>query len=208
MARQRIHKGHRFTESPILALALQGWRSRMVVLLLMAAFATLVARSFYLQVINNEFLQEKGESRYRRDIEVSASRGKITDRNGDMLAVSTPMKSVWAIPGDARKMSAAEKQSLAKLLEMSVRELDARLASEKTFVFVKRQVPPQTAEQIAALKLPGIHQEKEYRRFYPAADMTAHLVGFTGVDGKGLEGVELAFQQSLHRASGDAQRHS
>jgi cell division protein FtsI (penicillin-binding protein 3) len=197
MARQRIHKGHRFTESPILALALQGWRSRMVVLLLMAAFATLVARSFYLQVINNEFLQEKGESRYRRDIEVSASRGKITDRNGDMLAVSTPMKSVWAIPGDARKMSAAEKQSLAKLLEMSVRELDARLASEKTFVFVKRQVPPQTAEQIAALKLPGIHQEKEYRRFYPAADMTAHLVGFTGVDGKGLEGVELAFQQSL-----------
>jgi len=195
--RRRAQRGHRFTESPILQLALQGWRSRMVGLLLMAAFLSLVARGFYLQVINNDFLQEKGESRYRRDIEVSASRGKITDRNGDMLAVSTPMKSIWAIPGDARTMDVSQKQQLAKALDMSVRELDGKLASEKTFVFIKRQVPPEIADAIAHLKLPGVHQEKEYRRYYPTGDMTAHIVGFTGVDDKGLEGVELAFQHSL-----------
>jgi len=195
--RRRPQRGHRFTESPVLQLALQGWRSRSVALLLMGAFLLLVGRGFYLQVINNDFLQEKGDSRYRRDIEVSASRGKIVDRNGDMLAVSTPMKSIWAIPGDARTMTAAQKQQLAALLEMSVRELDGKIASDKTFTFVKRQLPPETADRIAALKLPGIHQELEYRRYYPTGDMTAHIVGFTGVDDKGLEGVELAFQQSL-----------
>ena len=197
VVRRRPQRGHRFAESPVLELALQGWRSRTVGLLLMIAFAALVGRGFYLQVINNDFLQEKGESRYRRDIEVSASRGKIIDRNGQMLAVSTPMKSIWAIPADARTMSATQKQQLAGLLDMSARELDGKIAAEKTFVFIKRQVPPETAERIAALKLPGVHQEKEYRRYYPTGDMTAHIVGFTGVDDKGLEGVELAFQQSL-----------
>lgn len=197
VVRRRTHRGHRFTESPVLQLALQGWRSRTVGLLLMAAFAALVGRSFYLQVINNDFLQEKGESRYLRDIEVSASRGKIVDRNGDMLAVSTPMKSIWAIPGDARTMSAEQKRQLAALLDMSLRDLDGKIAPEKTFVFIKRQVPPETADRISALKLPGVHQEKEYRRYYPTGDMTAHIVGFTGVDDKGLEGVELAFQPSL-----------
>jgi len=195
--RRRPQRGHRFTESPVLQLALQGWRSRTVGLLLMGAFLALVARGFYLQVINNDFLQEKGDSRYRRDIEVSASRGKITDRNGDMLAVSTPMKSIWAIPGDARTMASPQKQQLAGLLDMSVRELDGKIASDKTFVFVKRQVPPETADRIAVLKFPGVHQEKEYRRYYPTGDMTAHIVGFTGVDDKGLEGVELAYQGSL-----------
>jgi len=197
VVRRRPQRGHRYTESPILELALQGWRSRMVGLLLMAAFLVLLMRAFYLQVINNDFLQEKGDSRYLRDIEISASRGKVTDRHGDMLAVSTPMRSIWAIPSDARTMSGEQKRQLAELVELKPRELDARLASERNFVFVKRQVPPQVAEQIAALKLPGIHQEKEYRRFYPAGEMTAHLVGFTGVDDKGLEGVELAFQQAL-----------
>ncbi len=197
VVRRRPQRGHRFTESPLLQLALQGWRSRTVALLLMAAFLSLVARGFYLQVINNDFLQEKGDSRYRRDIEVSASRGKITDRNGDMLAVSTPMKSIWAIPGDARVMPLVQKQQLAGLLDMTVRELDGKIASDKTFIFVKRQVPPETADRIMALKFPGVHQEKEYRRYYPTGDMTAHIVGFTGVDDKGLEGVELAFQQSL-----------
>ena len=197
VVRRRTRRGHRFTESPVLQLALQGWRSRMVGLLLMGAFAALVGRSFYLQVINNDFLQEKGESRYLRDIEVSASRGKIVDRNGDMLAVSTPMKSIWAIPADARTMSAGQKRQLAALLDMSVRDLEGRIAPEKTFVFIKRQVPPETADRIAALKLPGVHQEKEYRRYYPTGDMTAHVVGFTGVDDKGLEGVERAFQPSL-----------
>lgn len=197
VVRRRPQRGHRFTESPVLQLALQGWRSRMVGLLLMGAFLALVMRGFYLQVIHNDFLQQKGDSRYLRDIEISASRGKIVDRNGDMLAVSTPMKTIWAIPGDARTMSGEQKRQLAALLDMAVRELDGKIATEKTFTFIKRQVSPETADRIAALKLPGVHQEKEYRRFYPTGDMTAHIVGFTGVDDKGLEGVELAFQNSL-----------
>lgn len=197
VVRRRPQRGHRYAESPVLQLALQGWRSRTVGLLLMAAFLGLVARSFYLQVINNDFLQEKGDSRYRRDIEISASRGKIVDRNGDMLAVSTPMKSIWAIPSDARTMTAPQKRQLAEMLGMPVRELDGKIASEKTFVFVKRQVPPEMADRVAALKLPGVHQENEYRRYYPSGEMTAHVVGFTGMDDKGLEGVELAFQNSL-----------
>jgi len=197
VVRRRPQRGHRFTESPVLQLALQGWRSRTVGLLLMLAFLLLVARGFYLQVINNDFLQQKGDSRYLRDIEISASRGKIVDRNGDMLAVSTPMKTIWAIPTDARTMTAEQKRQLAGMLDLSVRELDGKIASEKTFTFVKRQVSPETADRIASLKFPGVHQENEYRRFYPTGDMTAHIVGFTGVDDKGLEGVELAFQNSL-----------
>ncbi|WP_234087053.1 penicillin-binding protein 2 [Azonexus sp. R2A61] len=197
VVRRRPQRGHRYTESPVLQLALQGWRSRMVGLLLMGAFLLLLSRAFYLQVINNDFLQEKGDSRYLRDIEISASRGKVTDRNGEMLAVSTPMKSIWAIPADARTMNVEQKRQLADMVDLKPRELDGRLASEKSFVFIKRQVPPQVADRIAGLKLPGVHQEKEYRRYYPAGDMTAHLVGFTGVDDKGLEGVELAFQREL-----------
>ncbi len=197
VVRRRPQRGHRFTESPVLQLALQGWRSRTVGLLLMGAFLALVGRGFYLQVINNDFLQQKGDSRYLRDIEISASRGKIVDRNGDMLAVSTPMKTIWAIPGDARQMSGEQKRQLAGLLDMGVRELDAKIASEKTFTFIKRQVSPETADRIAVHKFPGVHQEKEYRRYYPTGEMTAHIVGFTGVDDKGLEGVELAFQGSL-----------
>ncbi len=197
VVRRRLQRGHRYIESPVLQLALQGWRSRMVGLLLMLAFLALVLRGFYLQVINNEFLQEKGDSRYRREIEISASRGKILDRHEEMLAVSTPMKSIWAIPADAKKMTGEQHQQLSALLELSISDLDAKLATEKTFAYIRRQVSPEVAERVAALKIQGIYQEKEYRRFYPTGEMTAHIVGFTGIDDKGLEGVELAYQRSL-----------
>jgi cell division protein FtsI (penicillin-binding protein 3) len=187
---------HKFAESPILKLSLQAWRSRLMALLILACFAVLIGRSFYLQVLNNDFLQEKGESRYRRDLEISASRGRISDRNGDVLAVSTPMQSIWAIPADAR-LTPEQTRQLAGLLEMDVKELANRLASDKTFVFLKRQLPPEIGDKVAALKFPGIGQDREYRRYYPTGEMTAHLVGFTGIDDKGLEGVELAFQGQL-----------
>lgn len=187
---------HKFAESPILQLRLPAWRSRLMALLILSCFGVLLGRSFYLQVLNNDFLQEKGESRYRRDLEVSASRGRIADRNGDVLAISTPMKSVWAIPADARLTPEQAKQ-LAQLLEIDGKELARKLASDKSFIFLQRQIPPDVAERIAALKLPGIGQNKEYRRYYPTGEMTAHMVGFTGVDDKGLEGVELAFQGQL-----------
>ena len=189
-------RAHKFAESPVLRLRLPTWRSRLVALLILVGFAVLIGRSFYLQVLNNDFLQEKGDSRYRRELEISASRGRIVDRNGDVLAISTPMKSVWAIPADAR-LTPRQAQQLAALLEMDGKELSRRLASDKPFVFLKRQLPPDIGERIAALKLPGIGEDKEYRRYYPSGEMTAHMVGFTGVDDKGLEGVELAFQGQL-----------
>jgi cell division protein FtsI (penicillin-binding protein 3) len=156
----------------------------------------LIARSFYLQVLNNDFLQEKGESRYRRDLEISASRGRISDRHGDVLAVSTPMRSIWYQPGPEPQLSPEQTLQLAGLLETDVKELKRRLASDR-FVYLKRQLPPETGEKIAALKLPGIGQDREYRRYYPTGEMTAHLVGFTDIDDKGQEGVELAFQSQL-----------
>ncbi len=200
--RRNAPRPHRFSESPLLQLALPSWRSRMAGLVLLGLFAVLVGRAFYLQVVNNEFLQDQGESRYLRDLEVSASRGKILDRNGDLLAISTPMQSVWAIPVDAGKLEPMQVKQLAQLLEMEVKELNRRLASDRNFVYLQRQVPPETAGRIAALKLPGIHQSKEFRRFYPAGEMVAHIVGFTGVDDKGLEGVELAFQSDLMGRAG------
>ena len=189
-------RGHKFAESPVLKLRLPAWRSRLMALLILSCFSVLIGRSFYLQVLNNEFLQEKGDSRYRRDLEISASRGRIADRNGDVLAVSTPMKSIWAIPADAR-LTPQQTKELAAALEMDTKELSRKLASDKSFVYLQRQLPPQVGERVAALKLPGIGQDKEYRRFYPSGEMTAHMVGFTGVDDKGLEGVELAYQSQL-----------
>lgn len=197
MMRLKGRLAHKFAESPLLLLRLPAWRSRMLALLILGAFAVLIGRAFYLQVLNNDFLQEKGDSRYRRDLEISASRGRIADRNGDVLAVSTPMKSVWAIPAAARLMPPEQVGQLARLLEIDSKELARKLASEKSFVFLNRQIPPETADKIAALKLPGVGQNTEYRRYYPTGEMTAHLVGFTGIDDKGLEGVELAFQKQL-----------
>jgi cell division protein FtsI (penicillin-binding protein 3) len=180
----------------LLSQLLPAWRARFVAALILLAFGTLAARSVWLQVVRNDFLQQKGESRYSRVIELSATRGRIADRSGDMLAVSTPVKSVWAIPEDAR-LTPAQARELAGLLELDVRELNRRLASEKDFVFIRRQIPPDAAEKIAALNLPGIHQQREYRRYYPAGDVTAHMLGFTGVEDRGQEGIELAFDAQL-----------
>jgi cell division protein FtsI (penicillin-binding protein 3) len=186
----------KFANSPLLSQQLPAWRARFVAALILLAFGVLAARSAWLQVVKNDFLQQKGESRYARVIELSATRGRIADRSGDMLAVSTPVKSVWAIPEDAR-LSPSQARELAALLEMDVRELNRRLAAEKEFVFIKRQIPPDTAEKVAALNLPGIHQSREYRRYYPAGEVTSHVLGFTGVEDKGQEGIELAFDAQL-----------
>ncbi|MBL8397139.1 MAG: penicillin-binding protein 2 [Candidatus Accumulibacter sp.] len=196
MIRFKNQVAHKFAESPLLRLSLPPWRSRLMALLLLASFAVLIGRAFYLQVLNNDFLQEKGESRYRRDIEISASRGRIADRHGDVLAISTPMKSIWAVPS-ATTLSPEQTRQLASLLETDAKHLAQKLDKEKSFVFLRRQIPPPIADQVAAMKLPGIGQDKEYRRFYPTGEMTAHMVGFTGVDDKGLEGAELAFHQQL-----------
>ena len=173
------------------------WRARIVLVLLLAAFAVLAARSVYLQAMRTDFLQEKGDARYSRIIDVPATRGRILDRHGAALAVSTPVKSVWAIPGDTQ-LSRSDKARLAKLLDLDRGELDKRLAdATRDFVYLKRQLPPETADAVAALGLAGIHQHREFRRYYPGGEVTAHVIGFTGVDDTGQEGLELAFERHL-----------
>ena len=186
----------KFSRSPVLTQAVPAWRARVVLIVLLAGFGTLLGRSLYLQAFNNGFLKVKGEARYERVLEVSATRGRIADRHGEVLAVSTPVKSIWAIPEDA-KLQPAQARDLAHLLELDGRELNRKLASDRDFVFVKRQISPDLAEKVTALNLPGIHQQEEYRRYYPGGEVTAHLLGFTGADDSGQEGVELTFNNSL-----------
>jgi len=181
---------------------LPAWRARFVLAAFIAVFAVLAGRSVYLQALRTDFLQEKGEARYSRVLEVPATRGRIVDRNGEALAISTPVKSVWAIPEDL-KASPAQLNKLAALLAVEPRELERRIADQsKEFVYLKRQVAPDAAERVAELGIRGLYQHREFRRYYPAGETTAHVVGFTGVDDAGQEGIELAFQHTLAGAPG------
>jgi len=186
----------KLTRSPLLDDSLPVWRARLVFGLLMVGFIALVGRSLYLQGINKDFYIGKGESRYERVIDMPATRGRILDRHGDVLAISTPVKSVWAIPEDA-KLTPAQTRELAALLDLDSREVSRKLATDRDFTYLKRQIAPDVAERIAALKLPGVHFQNEYRRYYPAGDVTAHMLGFTGAEDVGQEGIELALNAQL-----------
>jgi cell division protein FtsI (penicillin-binding protein 3) len=192
----------KFAESPVLAPPLPLWRARLVVVLIAGALMVLLGRAFYLQGLEYGFLQAKGESRYSRVLEVPANRGRILDRNGEALAVSAPVKSIWAIPEDV-VASRSELSRLASVLDMSEDEVQKRLTGQgRDFVFIKRQVSPEVAERVAALGLAGIHQNEEFRRYYPGGEVTAHAVGFTNVDGHGQEGIELAYEEQLAGRAG------
>jgi cell division protein FtsI (penicillin-binding protein 3) len=183
--------------NPALSVRLPVWRARLLLLLVFWGFMVLAARAFYLQGLHNDFLQQKGETRYARVVEISAHRGMVTDRNGEPLAVSTPVESVWASPADVN-LSTEQSVKLARLLGTEAAELRRRLAdSEREFVYLKRQLPPEQATKVVQLNLPGVFLQREYRRYYPAAEVTAHVVGFTGVDDNGQEGIELAYQEWL-----------
>ena len=190
-----------FNHNFLLKRELPMWRPRFVLLALLTGSLTLTGRALYLQGVNNDFLQAKGESRYARTLEIPATRGRITDRHGDMLAVSTPVRSVWAMPSDA-KLEPAQARELARMLEMDVNELNDKLATQRDFVYLKRQLSPELAQRIADLKLPGIHEQKEYRRYYPGGEVSAHILGFTNVEDRGQEGIELAFEKQLAGAPG------
>lgn len=186
------------SQSPVLEAGLPAWRARAVLFLLMCASLGLVARAVYLQGMHNDFLQAQGEARYVRDVSIAATRGRILDRNGDVLAISAPVKGVWAVPADARGLSDAEMRSLAAQLEMGVKELRQKIESASgSFMYLKRQVAPEAAKRIAQMKLAGVHQLPEYRRFYPGGNVMSHILGFTGIDDSGQEGVELAFDKVL-----------
>ncbi len=172
------------------------FRAPIVFGILLLLFGVLVGRSLYLQWIDNAFLQEQGSSRYSREIEVPAHRGRIVDRAGEPLAISTPVKSIWAFPGQVD--ATPEKLALlARALETTPRALAKKLEDANDFVFLAKQVPPEVAERVAALKIKGVHDQNEYRRFYPAGEMASHIVGFTGDHDVGQEGIELAQQEWL-----------
>jgi len=185
--------------------ALPAWRSRLLFLLLLAGMAGLLVRAVYLQGINNDFLQQKGDARYGRVIEVPAHRGMITDRNGEPLAISTPAETVWASPPDV-EATPKQVQQLARIIGMTESDLKERLFNtSKEFVYLKRQLPPEQAQQVVRLGIPGISLKREYRRYYPAGEVTSHLLGFTDVDDNGREGIELVHQAKLGGKVGSQQ---
>lgn len=192
----------RYTSSPLLASKTPVWRSKFIVAGLAVAFAALAGRAAYIQIFGNEFFQRQGEVRFARTLELPANRGRILDRNGLILASSVPAASIWAIPEDvdANKVQLAQ---LARLLEMPLADLNRKLGDDdKTFVWVKRQVDEPVAQKIHALGIKGVYLRKEYKRKYPEGETMAHVIGFTNVEDKGQEGIELTFNAALAGKAG------
>lgn len=179
------------------------WRLWTVSAVLLLAGGALVARAVHLQVFNTDFLNKQAAARHLRVATVSATRGVIQDRNGEPLAVSTPVDSVWVNPPQLLADPDGIR-SLARALKLDAGELTSRLSRKvsREFYYVKRHMNPSEAAAIDALGLPGVHLLREYRRYYPAGEVTGHLLGFTNIDDKGQEGLELAFDNWLHGVPG------
>jgi cell division protein FtsI (penicillin-binding protein 3) len=192
-----------FSANPLLSVALPAWRSKLMLFMLFVGFVALGGRAFYLMGgVTTDFLQRQGEARYARTLDIPATRGRITDRNGVVLASSVPARAVWAIPEDV-VATPAQIVELARLLDLGASELKRRLDHEdRTFVYLRRQVDVQIADRITALKIAGIHSSREFKRHYPEGPTSAHLVGFTNVEDRGQEGIELAFERQLAGRSG------
>ncbi len=189
---------------------LPGWRATVLFAFLLAGLVGLIGRGIYLQGIHNDFLQEQGNQRFSRVMEVSAHRGMIADRNGAPLAVSTPVESVWASAAEiklndplASKLDEKDLRRLSKVLSMPEGEIKHRLSdSTRDFVYLKRQIPPEESSKVEGLNLPGIFLQHEYRRYYPEGEEFAQVLGFTGQDDVGQEGLELALQNKLAGKAG------
>ncbi|MEW6706536.1 MAG: penicillin-binding protein 2 [Pseudomonadota bacterium] len=190
-----------YATSPLLASKTPPWRSKLLVALVAAGFLVLIGRAAYIQIVGTNFYQKEGEKRYAHTLELPASRGKVLDRNGQILAASVPAPSVWALPRDL-EATREQRRALAKLLDMSPAELQNRLDNHETFVWLKRQIDEERWKAIQALGIKGVYQVREYKRRYPEGEAAAHVVGFTNVEDKGQEGVELAFQGDLQGRNG------
>ncbi len=189
----------------LLKLNLAPWRMAALGGLLLAGFVVVAGRAFYLQGLNTDYLQGKGDAVANRSLTLPAQRGQVTDRNGQLLAISTPVESLWARPGELR-LSDAERAHLAEVLGLSGPALEKRLARRTRGEFsVQRPVTPEQAVKIAAMGVPGLHLRREFRRYYPAGEVAAHVVGFTNVDDRGQEGVERAYQDWLAGREGRRQ---
>ena len=163
----------------------------------------MVGRAVQLQISETEFLQGQGEARFLRQVAIPTVRGSILDRHGEPLAVSTPVESVWAHPGELLQV-ADRLPELAELLDIPADALERRLTQRATreFVWLRRRINPDLAEEIRALSIPGVFFQREYRRFYPTAEVTAQVLGFTNIDDIGQEGLELAYNAWLQGEPG------
>jgi cell division protein FtsI (penicillin-binding protein 3) len=182
--------------------ALPQWRSRVLFVMLLTGLGGLLLRGIYLQGIHNDFLQQKGDARYGRVIDINAHRGMISDRFGEPLAISTPVESIWVSPHDV-EITPQQTKQLALILGMNLEELKIRMTdSSHDFIYLKRQLPPDQAEKVVKLGISGVSLKREYRRYYPGGEVTSHLLGFTDVDDNGQEGVELSLQAQLGGKAG------
>ncbi len=174
------------------------WRFRLVLLALLALAAVVVGRMVYLNLLEDEFLQGQGDARSLRVASIPAHRGMILDRNGEPLAVSAPVKSIWVNPGEF-SAEGAQWQKLASVAGTSESKLKKLIKrnQHKQFLYLRRHMTPADAGRVLDLNLPGVYAQSEYKRYYPAAEVATHLVGFTNVDGVGQEGMELAYDEWL-----------
>ncbi len=174
-----------------------------MLLIFMLCSVALIARAVNLQVMETDFLQGQGKARYLREVTIASTRGVITDRNGEPLAVSTPVDSVWVNPGELLEYPEKIKP-LARLIGANGEEIERKLTqrSSKEFVWLRRRLNPDVADQIRELNIPGVNLQKEYRRFYPAGEVTSHVIGFTNIDDIGQEGLELAYDSWLAGSPG------
>ena len=192
----------RSRNNPLLRLDLQRWRMRLVMILLFGGFTALTARATYLQIWQTDFLNQEGGKRVNRVVEIPAHRGMITDRRGEPLAISTPVESLWVNPQVAQ-VTSQQIQALSSRLELdpdAVRRIFAD--KKKSFVYLRRQLPPEIAAEVLAMGIKGLSTSPEYRRYYPAGEVMAQVLGVTGVDDKGLEGLEYAYQSWLEGEPG------
>ncbi|QGZ56343.1 peptidoglycan D,D-transpeptidase FtsI family protein [Paraburkholderia acidiphila] len=187
------------TRHPMLAPRLPAWRSKFIVFITFAAFAALAGRAFWIQIANHGFYVKQGQKRYQRTLELDAMRGRIVDRNGALLAVSLATFEVWVNP---RLLDAAAHAPLARLLDMPLAELERRVAGDRSFVLLKRQVDATTAEHIDEMGTGGITLIADSKRYYPEGESAAHVVGFTDIEDAGQEGVELAANARLRGTPG------
>lgn len=195
------HRAVSYASSPLLASRTPVWRSKLIVAGIALAFLGLAGRAAWVQVFGNDFYQRQGEVRFARTLDLPANRGRVFDRNGLLLATSVPVPSIAAIP-DAVERDKMKLAELARLLEMPQAELLKKLDEERSFVWLKRQVSEPVARQVASLDIKGVVERKEYRRQYPEGEAAAHVVGFTNIEDKGQEGVELAFDKDLAGRAG------
>jgi cell division protein FtsI (penicillin-binding protein 3) len=179
------------------------WRSTVILGLVLLGAAGLIARAVELQLLDHGFLAKQGDDRSMRVVKIAAHRGAITDRNGEPLGVSTPVDSVWVNPQEIND-NIDQLPRLAKALKEDQQSLARRITSnlDREFLYLVRHMPPEQAAHIKALGIPGVYLLREYRRYYPAGEVSGHVVGFTTVDDKGQEGLELGFDQLLNGEDG------